>query len=61
VDAEPCGLVSLWVEDDALQDQAVDIAARLAAGAPSSIRWTRYALNDWDRAMGPAFVASTAL
>ena len=53
--------MSLWVEDDALQDQAVDIAARLAAGAPSSIRWTRYALNDWDRAMGPAFVASTAL
>ncbi|MDP6515322.1 MAG: enoyl-CoA hydratase/isomerase family protein [Alphaproteobacteria bacterium] len=60
-EAERYGLVSLCVEDDALQDKAVEIAQRLAAGAPSAIRWTKYALNNWYRAMGPAFDASTAL
>ena len=49
------------MDDDKLQDKAVEIAARLAAGAPSAIRWTKYALNNWYRAMGPAFDASTAL
>ncbi len=60
-DAEKYGLVSLCVEDDALQDKAVEIAERLAAGAPSAIRWTKYTLNNWYRMMGPAFDASTAL
>ena len=55
------GLVSLCVEDEALQDKALEIAARLASGAPSAIRMTKYALNNWYRAMGPAFDASTAL
>ena len=59
--AEEIGLVSLCVEDDALQDKAVEIAARLAAGAPSAIRWTKYSLNNWYRMMGPAYDASTAL
>ncbi len=59
--AEKYGLVSLCVEDDALQDKAVEIAGRLAAGAPSAIRWTKYALNNWYRMMGPAYDASTAL
>ena len=59
--AEEIGLVSLCVDDDALQDKAVEIAARLAAGAPSAIRWTKYALNNWYRMMGPAYDASTAL
>ena len=54
-------LVSLCVEDEALQDKAVEIAERLAAGAPSAIRWTKYTLNNWYRMMGPAFDASTAL
>ena len=60
-DAEKYGLVSLCVEDDALQDKAVEIGVRLAAGAPSAIRWTKYALNNWLRAMGPSFDASLAL
>jgi enoyl-CoA hydratase len=60
-DAEKYGLVSLCVEDDALQAKAVEIAKRLAAGAPSAIRWTKYTLNNWYRMMGPAFDASTAL
>ncbi len=60
-DAEKYGLVSLCVEDDELQDKALEIAQRLAAGAPSAIRWTKYALNNWYRMAGPAFDASTAL
>jgi len=59
--ADKFGLVSMCVEDDVLQDKAVEIATRLAAGAPSAIRWTKYALNNWYRMMGPAFDASTAL
>ena len=60
-EAERLGLVSLCVEDDQLQDKALEIAKRLAAGAPSAIRWTKYALNNWFRMMGPAYDASTAL
>ncbi len=59
--AERYGLVSLCVEDDELQDKAVEIASRLARGAPGAIRWTKYALNNWYRMMGPAYDASTAL
>ncbi|MEQ9642666.1 MAG: enoyl-CoA hydratase/isomerase family protein [Alphaproteobacteria bacterium] len=60
-EAERIGLVSLCVEDDQLQDKALEIANRLVAGAPSAIRWTKYALNNWYRAMGPSFDASVAL
>jgi enoyl-CoA hydratase len=60
-DAEKYGLVSLCVEDDELQDKALEIANRLVAGPPNAIRWTKYALNNWYRMMGPSFDASTAL
>lgn len=60
-EAERIGLVSLCVEDDELQDKAVAIAARLAAGAPTAIRWTKYTLNNWLRMAGPTFDASLAL
>ena len=60
-DAERIGLVSLCVEDDELQDKAMEIAQRLVNGAPTAIRWTKYALNNWYRMAGPAFDASTAL
>ena len=59
--AEKYGLVSLCVEDDELQDKALEVAKRLVAGPPSAIRWTKYALNNWYRMMGPSFDASTAL
>src|SRR6266704_1518548 len=52
-EAERIGLVSLAVEDAELDAKAVEIAVRLAEGAPSAIRWTQYALNNWLRAMGP--------
>jgi enoyl-CoA hydratase len=59
--AEKYGLVSLCVEDDELQDKALEVANRLVAGPPEAIRWTKYALNNWYRMMGPSFDASTAL
>ena len=33
----------------------------LKAGAPTAIRWTKYALNNWLRAAGPIYDTSTAL
>jgi enoyl-CoA hydratase/carnithine racemase len=34
---------------------------RLAEGAQTAIRWTKYALNNWLRLAGPTFDASLAL
>ena len=60
-EAERIGLVSLAVEDAELDAKAIEVASRLAEGAQSAIRWTKYALNNWLRQMGPAFDASLAL
>ncbi len=60
-EAERIGLVSLCVEDEELQDKALDVARRLANGSPSAIRWTKYALNNWLRLAGPNFDTSLAL
>lgn len=60
-EAERMGLVSLAVEEEELQARALDIAVRLANGAPNAIRWTKHALNNWLRSAGPAFDASLAL
>jgi enoyl-CoA hydratase len=60
-EAERIGLISLAVEDAELDSKAVEIATRLAEGAQSAIRWTKYALNNWLRAMGPTFDTSLAL
>jgi enoyl-CoA hydratase len=60
-EAERIGLVSLCVDDAALESTALDVARRLAQGSPTAIRWTKYALNNWLRAAGPAFDASLAL
>ena len=51
-EAERIGLISLAVEDAELDAKAVEIATRLAEGAQSAIRWTKYALNNWLRADG---------
>ena len=59
-EAERIGLVSLSVEADELQDKALEIAERLAKGAPAAIRLTKYSLNNWLRMAGPSFDASTA-
>ena len=60
-EAERIGLVSLAVDDAELDAKAVEIARRLAEGAPNAIRWTKYALNNWLRMAGPTFDSSLAL
>ena len=60
-EAERIGLISLAVDDAALDAKAVEIATRLAEGAQSAIRWTKYALNNWLRQAGPTFDTSLSL
>jgi len=60
-EAERIGLVALCVDDDLLEARALEIATRLAAGAPTALAWTKYALNNWLRAAGPIFDTSLAL
>lgn len=60
-EAERIGLVSLVVEDSEVEERALDIATTLARGSPTAIRWTKLALNNWLRLVGPIFDASLAL
>jgi enoyl-CoA hydratase len=60
-EAERIGLISLAVDDDQLDARALEVATRLAEGAPAAIRWTKYALNNWLRMAGPNFDTSLAL
>jgi enoyl-CoA hydratase len=60
-EAERIGLVSLAVEDAELVPKAFEVARKLALGAQSAIRWTKYSLNNWLRMAGPSFDASLAL
>ena len=59
-EAERIGLVSLCVEDDEVQDKAMEVAVKLAGGAQSAIRWTKHTLNHWFRAQSATFDASLA-
>jgi enoyl-CoA hydratase len=60
-EAERIGLISMAVEDAELDEKALSVASRLAEGAQSAIRWTKYSLNNWLRQAGPIFDASLAL
>jgi enoyl-CoA hydratase/carnithine racemase len=60
-EAERLGLVSLTCEEAELQEKALEVARKLAAGAQTALRWTKYSLNNWLRMAGPAFDASLAL
>jgi enoyl-CoA hydratase len=60
-EAERIGLVSLAVDDAELDATALKTAVRLAEGAPTAVRWTKYALNNWLRSAGPTFDTSLAL
>jgi enoyl-CoA hydratase len=60
-EAERIGLVSVCVDDEQVHDRALEIARKLAAGSPSAVTFTKYALNNWYRSAGPAFDASLAL
>jgi enoyl-CoA hydratase len=59
-EAERIGLVSLAVDDADVEAKTIEIAAKLAEGAPAAIRWTKYSLNSWIRNAGPIFDASVA-
>lgn len=59
-EAERIGLVSLCVDDDQVQDRALEIATQLANGAQSAIRWTKQTLNHWYRAQSAILDASLA-
>jgi enoyl-CoA hydratase len=60
-EAERIGLVSLCVGEEELEERALAVACRLAAGSQQALRHTKLALNNWLRAAGPAFDASLAL
>ncbi len=60
-EAERLGLVALAVDEADLRDKAFEVATRLTQGSQSAIRWTKYALNNWLRMMGPTFDSSLAL
>src|SRR6478672_6965455 len=49
------------VDEAELEDHALAIASRLAAGSQPAIRHTKLALNNWLRLAGPTFDASLAL
>ncbi|THC45236.1 enoyl-CoA hydratase/isomerase family protein [Massilia sp. Mn16-1_5] len=57
-EAERIGLVSRAVDAEALQDEALSIAQRLASGSASALAGTKRALNGWLHAAWPAFEAS---
>jgi enoyl-CoA hydratase len=59
-EAERIGLVSLCVDDDAVQQRALEVAESLSGGAQSAIRWTKQALNNWYRAQSAILDASLA-
>jgi enoyl-CoA hydratase len=59
-EAERIGLVSLCVDDDAVQDRALAVAGQLAEGAQDALRWTKHTLNHWYRSQVAVFDASLA-
>jgi enoyl-CoA hydratase len=60
-EAERIGLISLACEEKELQEKALEVARKLAAGPQTALRWTKYSLNNWLRLAGPSFDASLAL
>jgi enoyl-CoA hydratase len=59
-EAERIGLVSLCVDEDQVQERALEVAEQLAGGAQSAIRWTKQTLNNWYRAQSAILDASLA-
>jgi enoyl-CoA hydratase len=60
-EAERIGLVALCVEDAELESRSLEIAAKLAQGAPTALRFTKHSLRGWLRMAWPVFEASLAL
>ena len=60
-EAERIGLISLTCEENQLNEKALEVARKLAGGAQTALRWTKYSLNNWLRMAGPSFDTSLAL
>jgi len=59
-EAERIGLVSVCVDDELVQDRALEIATQLAGGAQAAIRFTKHTLNHWYRQQAAVLDASLA-
>jgi enoyl-CoA hydratase len=59
-EAERIGLVSMVVAPEQLMPTTMEYARKLAQGPQPAVRWTKRALNQWLRTMGPAFDYSLA-
>jgi enoyl-CoA hydratase len=59
--AERNNLVALAVPLEQLAAKAVEVAERVALGAPTAIRMTKYVMNHWLRQVRPIFDLSAAL
>lgn len=60
-EAERQNIVALSVPGEELQDKAVEVAATIAASAPSAVRMTKHVMNHWLRNARPIFELSLAL
>jgi len=59
-EAARMNLVSLALPDEEVEARALEIANRLAQGAPAAQRWTKMMLNHWIKQAMPIFDASLA-
>jgi enoyl-CoA hydratase len=60
-EAERIGLVSVCVDDDQVDEEALRVATSLAAGSASAIAWTKRSLNHWYLTAAPIFETSLGL
>jgi enoyl-CoA hydratase len=60
-EAERIGLISRVVDDDKLQETALQVAVNLSRASPSAIRWTKLSMNNWLTMAWPIFENSLAL
>lgn len=59
-EAERMNLVSMALPDEEVEAKSLQVASKLADGAPAALRWTKQALNHWLRQAQPIFEASLA-
>ena len=59
-EAERLGMVSLSVPREEVLGKAMDVAATLAGGSRTAIRFTKKALNNWVKQAAPIFEQSAA-
>jgi enoyl-CoA hydratase len=60
-EAERIGLVARCVPNEEVYSTALGVAQKLAQTSVTAVRWTKHALNNWLRQVGPNFDTSLAL